>query len=70
MTKLSKSHPSLHCTTLYAKSRGVRGGDGRGNQGLAGTRNQDTRPADDTPPEQNSCKAAPSPDRQNAALLL
>ena len=30
MTKLSKSHPSLHCTRLYAKSRGVRGGDGRG----------------------------------------
>lgn len=30
MTKLSKSHPSLHCTRLYTKSRGVRGGAGRG----------------------------------------
>lgn len=30
MTKLNKSHPSLHRTRLYAKSRGVRGRDGRG----------------------------------------
>lgn len=30
MTKPSKSHPSLHCTRLYAKSRAVRGRDGGG----------------------------------------
>lgn len=74
MTKPSKSHPSLHCTRLYAKSRGVRGRDGGAGQGatksLAGTQNQDTWPADDRPTEHHSHQAAPSPDQQNAALLL
>ena len=73
MTKPSKSHPSLHCTRLYAKSRGVRGRDGGvvgATKSLAGTQNQDTWPADDMPTEHHSHQAAPSPDQQNAALLL
>lgn len=48
MTKPSKSHPSLHCTRLYAKSRGVTGRDWgrRGNQKPG----WNPEPADDMPP--------------------